>query len=858
MDVELQCNYDPFGSFWKQLDSKAKEKDSKSDHESFTEKIEQLLPTWLIQNKPRILLIFSIIWGFTSNTILSMIDVITDFKLSIEYFMSKDIIWGLLTFALTFVPAILAALREPKGKKWLQFRYHLPFIQLYKHSLRQWHIAKAEREVKKWDRKLIIVKGELRQLSKELAKHDDPNDGLETKKKLEEDYSVFRDASEKKLHVHQSKLQEFKAHEAFGESYPEVILQFTILLKQGFLINLDTKSSTFTSLVMSWLNLLVTISGLTISLPFYIYNQKQVQFKSSTLQYCIVLPLMALIIGPRMFTISLFLSFFDMYTGWLSIVILMPLLVAYSIGFGFMMKQTILKNDQDKCDLDQDWKQWLIRTLYPLKNLQGKSSEESGSLKLNFFTSMLIPINIHNPKEEFYLQLNLLTTILYSVLSFVSGMLVTYAFQYLSVPDRSVQTQRNYQIICTIQTVALMLSFFVSYAISEIIQKKNFQNMLLWACAGGVEKDRKVSKLLESKQINPKAFDKDGKTCLMWACQKNLPQTVSKLLSKVDKEEINKCDKYGKNVFMLACQYNSYQVVPILLELSQLYSIDLNQWDQDGKNAFMLACEQNHAQLVLVLLELSSIDLLKCDKEGRNAFMIACSTNSDKVVSILLEHEQNDLMLQKSNDLGENAFILACINDCHKVIPILLEHSHKVDLQKCDNDGQNAFMQACSNNSHKVVPILLEHSAKIDIHKCDNLGLNAFMLACKSNSERVVKAILLKKSLSNDLDLHKCDHQGRNAFMWACSNDSGDKILRLLFEKPNPHNFQFNVQDKDGKTGFIIACNDWKKEKVVNLILEHAKEFGIDLNVKDHNGKTGFDALASIWPEKIEEMDVDQ
>ena len=134
--------------------------------------------------------------------------------------------------------------------------------------------------------------------------------------------------------------------------------------------------------------------------------------------------------------------------------------------------------------------------------------------------------------------------------------------------------------------------------------------------------------------------------------------------------------------------------------------------------------------------------------------MIACSTNSDKVVSILLEHEQNDLMLQKSNDYGENAFILACINDCHKVIPILLEHSHKVDLQKCDNDGQNAFMQACSNNSHKVVPILLEHSAKIDIHKCDNLGLNAFMLACKSNSERVVKAILLKKGLLNNLDLH--------------------------------------------------------------------------------------------------------
>ena len=44
-------------------------------------------------------------------------------------------------------------------------------------------------------------------------------------------------------------------------------------------------------------------------------------------------------------------------------------------------------------------------------------------------------------------------------------------------------------------------------------------------------------------------------------------------------------------------------------------------------------------------------------------------------------------------------------------------------------------------------------------------------------------------------------------------------------------------------------------EEIAEILM---KEFGIDLNVKDHNGKTGFDALALSWPEKIEEMDVDQ
>lgn len=65
--------------------------------------------------------------------------------------------------------------------------------------------------------------------------------------------------------------------------------------------------------------------------------------------------------------------------------------------------------------------------------------------------------------------------------------------------------------------------------------------MFLWACEAGEGKD--ASEFLESKKVDPSASDKDGKTCLMWACQQGLDQTVQSLLERLSLTVINKRDE---------------------------------------------------------------------------------------------------------------------------------------------------------------------------------------------------------------------------------------------------------------------------------------------------------------------------
>ena len=81
-------------------------------------------------------------------------------------------------------------------------------------------------------------------------------------------------------------MQEFKYVDAFGENYPQLILQQTILLKGA-----NWTALTFLSIITSCYSAFTTMAGLTVSLPFYINGIKRIQFKDFVLEYCIILPL---------------------------------------------------------------------------------------------------------------------------------------------------------------------------------------------------------------------------------------------------------------------------------------------------------------------------------------------------------------------------------------------------------------------------------------------------------------------------------------------------------------------------------------------------------------------------------------
>ena len=892
--------------------------------------LDKCLPNRINKHTPVILGGLYVFCGFLSDTFLAVLDVLLDGLAAIEhfnicanaailyYFCRKneeaDIFFGSCTLVLIFVPAMAAAIVKGSLK---EFAFHIPLVQLYQHVRLQILIKQYQMEWSYCEKALIIARRQRKGLHREIAELQEDEKERQEKiesqiAELQENEKKWKDKKEhsgKNLAKRQSELQQFKLFEAQGESYPQSILQFTAILKKG-LVNLKPSIITISCLSSSLLILLLTMSGLMVSLPLRIYNQEQVPFKSLVLQYIKIPLLIALIIIPRMFTLCSFLSIFELSNSWLCIVILLVLVILYSIIYLILLHKLLKKR-----------KVRIGPWYHPLKHV---SEEEFKFFKQNFLTMLFIPVDIGNPNESFYVFQNIFTALLYILLSIITILLTTFRVctttQVTSPNEHSWRNIYIYQIMCSVQIAALLIGIGAAYLICRIIKNCNLPRMFLWACEAGEDKD--ASEFLESKKVDPSASDKDGKTCLMWACQQGLDQTVQSLLERLSLTDINKRDEEGHTALMYAIEAKQFKFVDRLLKIPKIdvcYSkesgqtclmwaieqdldqtaekllsvmniIDINKKDKSETTAFMhairknkknltsifssmegievsdfevtdmktgliLASQTNFGQLVKKLLPNLNQENFKTftDDHDHNIFMIACKNNSDQVVSILLDAQTEEwkLNLNEQDNEGNTGFMLACSNNSDKVVSILLEHhqneAFKIDLP--DKNGYNPFMNACKNNCDKVVPILLEKAEEhsIDLAKTDVKGNNGFMIACKHYSDKVV-AILLEQNPMEDV--HKRNKSGMNGFMLACENNSSDKVLKMMFDKNSTFQFDFNAIDCNGRSGFILAAIN-KREVAVDCILANYQNHKINIKYKNEKkGYSGLDYVRQNWPKK--------
>ena len=143
------------------------------------------------------------------------------------------------------------------------------------------------------------------------------------------------DAREKQVQKNESKLNEFKVKEALGESFPQTLLQLTIVMKE----KIDSYSLKFISAVAtSILSLLVTLSSLQLSLPFFIFDKKQTPFKSLSLLFTITLPILTVSMFPRLTTLVMYLAQFDKTNAWVCVVNLLVLGFFYLVGYWSILR----------------------------------------------------------------------------------------------------------------------------------------------------------------------------------------------------------------------------------------------------------------------------------------------------------------------------------------------------------------------------------------------------------------------------------------------------------------------------------------------------------------------------------------
>ena len=547
------------------------------------------------------------------------------------FVFSKDnTYWAVLTIVCTLAPAILAMISKGSTivEKLKASLLHCPGVQLFTHMKLQWKISKEQKEVKKWERKVIIAKSEMRVLQQELSEATDDQDIQEkmeniTRKKQDEEDLIFKkEKCEKRLNELQSELQQFKLFEALGESYPQSILQFTILLKNGRAQFVkDADAITILSLITSMSALVITMSGLLISLPLTIFNHKQIQFKTMGFQFLTILPLTIFIIVPRMLTICTFLLLFNTSNAWISIIVLSSTLLMYSVSYIILVNQLAKRQGEG-----------LLTIL----------KEKSKFFLQNFFTTLFIPIDVSNPFDSFYLYQNMLTTMLYAIISFVILILVAFWDEYVTIPevyskDDVNQNKIAYQIICGVQIGALIIGVGAAYLINYTIKDKNLPNMLLWAIESGEDTD--AANQIGIKGVNLEAFDKEGNTCFMLACKNNLGQSVVKLLPKLSEQNINKSDNHGNNCFLVACTNNSDNVVSVLLEHSVKYNIDIHKSDKYGNNGFILACLYNSDKVIQLMFSNSNkyqFDFNAQSNTGDTGFIKACLRENEKAVDLIL------------------------------------------------------------------------------------------------------------------------------------------------------------------------------------------------------------------------------
>ena len=230
-----------------------------------------------------------------------------------RFYSNDDPIWGYVTIAFTFGPAILALILGKTFRHRIgHFFLHLPGFQLFPHLYYQKEVLITDLKAKRCDAKAIKAQSEGRE--------------EEAKKQ-----TLKKEKLELKVHDWQSKLNSFKSHEALAESFPQTVLQMTVKVKDG--INNSLEFVETSAIVTSIVTLLLTLSGLTVSLPFYVHGRRRIQVKTLIQQYLQILPLTSIGVLPRILVLIVFFSAIKVANAWFAVIVLTPLLLAYCAAY---------------------------------------------------------------------------------------------------------------------------------------------------------------------------------------------------------------------------------------------------------------------------------------------------------------------------------------------------------------------------------------------------------------------------------------------------------------------------------------------------------------------------------------------
>eukprot|EP00523_Entomoneis_sp_CCMP467_P015990 CAMPEP_0168786490 /NCGR_PEP_ID=MMETSP0725-20121227/11298_1 /TAXON_ID=265536 /ORGANISM="Amphiprora sp., Strain CCMP467" /LENGTH=1419 /DNA_ID=CAMNT_0008836639 /DNA_START=1268 /DNA_END=5527 /DNA_ORIENTATION=+ len=301
-----------------------------------------------------------------------------------------------------------------------------------------------------------------------------------------------------------------------------------------------------------------------------------------------------------------------------------------------------------------------------------------------------------------------------------------------------------------------------------------------------------VQYLVETAEANVNSRNKEGKTPLKWAQEKE-HQSIELYL-----EYHHPAAKLRE-----ACIENDLEAAR---QLMQAYdSKILESQDHDGWTPLHFAISKDYQDLVKFLVE-SGANVNSSAPVGGTPLGIASVDGNVELGRYLVESA--GAQLESENGKRGTPLHLACFHGKLAMVEYL--HHAGANVEARDLDGDTPLILACQRKHTEVVKYLVG-MAKVDLEHANNKGMAPVLGACSIGSLDIVQFLHMAGA-----NMEHIDSDGDSALLIACFNGWYD-IVQYLVESAGVN---VNVKNAEGKTPLVLAHQQGTKS-----IFEYLRSF---------------------------------
>ena len=378
-----------------------------------------------------------------------------------------------------------------------------------------------------------------------------------------------------------------------------------------------------------------------------------------------------------------------------------------------------------------------------------------------------------------------------------------------------------------------------------------------FACNSGVI--QLVTFLIDVSKCDITTEEKNGGTCVIWACMSGNLDLV-KLLIKQYKcnprisggvTSLGAAVMYG-NVHILEWLKKEHHInVPMyrkglltfdavklnhlhcLKHLLNNYSFDINATfptDDTQTTLLHFVCQEGHVATVLYLTNLPKCDISAKTSNGSTALHLACKSRSRPILKHLVEECHMDFIIRDYN--GMTPVHVACEAGSLNLVKYIIEHS-SLSLDITDSFGRTPLLIAAFSKNLPIIRYLNSKNCNISI--LDDKGFNVIHVSAERGSLDILRFFVDGGYCNPDIT----DASNRTP-LYLSAQEGHSEIVDYLLDSPSyqrPCVGLVDMTDSNGNTALHAACSRGHPN-IVSTITGAYKSLSIDIYTVNDNGQT--------------------